>query len=316
MSDQSKPVAAEHYPIGVKDGCCVNSNQDVIRKFCELQSKVWNAVIEPSHPSDCFCGELQKLPAAPVRTHKDGYRNDLAAFDFIETATLAAINIVKGEPAAESSDALPAVCERKELPDGPGLWFRNGEAWVILAIFEAEWRIICGRMILDYGGLKEVRAGSLPRGHWLKADALPAPAGELERLRAELAEVDRFLDRRDALQAGDRMGNLVALVAAAKTNDPRGEVAKLTTTIASLEKRLADAEEDLEVTRQLEGSFWEALKPLNLPAINVQNPGAHVTDLIQRATAAEAFGCQMPPLPAPSAAPRQSSRAREHENSG
>jgi hypothetical protein len=84
---------AEHDPTPLDDygEKSVHSNQDVIRKFCELQSKVASGVFEYHHPADCFCGELQKQYVAPVRTYEDGYRNNLAAFRFIEKATLRAM---------------------------------------------------------------------------------------------------------------------------------------------------------------------------------------------------------------------------------
>jgi hypothetical protein len=43
---------------------------------------------------------------------------------------------------------------------------------------------------------------------------------------------------------------------------------------------IARLAESVEIGLQLSGSFFEALKALSLPAINVANPGVHVTDLI------------------------------------
>src|SRR4026208_1575897 len=43
---------------------------------------------------------------------------------------------------------------------------------------------------------------------------------------------------------------------------------------------LERCEEENEEGHKLLGSFFEALKPLNLQAINVENPGSHVTNLI------------------------------------
>src|SRR3990167_6524074 len=37
---------------------------------------------------------------------------------------------------------------------------------------------------------------------------------------------------------------------------------------------------DLQVAQEIGDSFWLAIKLLNLPRINVSNPGAHVTELI------------------------------------
>lgn len=46
-------------------------------------------------------------------------------------------------------------------------------------------------------------------------------------------------------------------------------------------KERDDYKAEVEVGLQLTGSFFEALKPLNLTAINVTNPGRHVSDLIE-----------------------------------
>lgn len=43
---------------------------------------------------------------------------------------------------------------------------------------------------------------------------------------------------------------------------------------------LSKAYAEIEVGLQISGSFFEALKPLNLQTINVANPGQHVSDLI------------------------------------
>lgn len=54
----------------------------------------------------------------------------------------------------------------------------------------------------------------------------------------------------------------------------------------SRDAEVAALREGLEVSRQIGDTFWDALKPLNLPAINVANPGAHVTELIRERDAA------------------------------
>lgn len=46
--------------------------------------------------------------------------------------------------------------------------------------------------------------------------------------------------------------------------------------------------EELRVGQDLIGSFFLALKPLNLAGIRVQDPGSHVTDLIQERDQARA----------------------------
>lgn len=55
--------------------------------------------------------------------------------------------------------------------------------------------------------------------------------------------------------------------------------------IDQLRAEVARLTEDREIGLQLTGSFFEALKPLKLPAINVQNPGCHVTDVIAQLAA-------------------------------
>ena len=50
----------------------------------------------------------------------------------------------------------------------------------------------------------------------------------------------------------------------------------------AIARALSERDEQIEVGHQLTGSFFEALKPLNLAHVNVANPGQHVTDLIQQ----------------------------------
>jgi hypothetical protein len=45
-------------------------------------------------------------------------------------------------------------------------------------------------------------------------------------------------------------------------------------------KELAELREKREVADKIEGTFWDALKLLNLPAIRVENPGSHFIDVI------------------------------------
>lgn len=52
-----------------------------------------------------------------------------------------------------------------------------------------------------------------------------------------------------------------------------------------LEQAHARVREDLKVADAISGSFFEALKPLKLPAVDVRNPGRHVTELIDENTA-------------------------------
>lgn len=49
-------------------------------------------------------------------------------------------------------------------------------------------------------------------------------------------------------------------------------------------KKAEDAEEALKVSRMIEDSFWAARKRLNLPTVNVQDPGQDITDFIASLT--------------------------------
>ena len=49
-----------------------------------------------------------------------------------------------------------------------------------------------------------------------------------------------------------------------------------------LQARVKELEAQVEVGLQISGSFFEALKPLKLEQININNPGAHVTELTQK----------------------------------
>lgn len=59
----------------------------IIRRLCALQAHVVTEVLGHDHPADCFCGDEGFWPLASA----DDYRNAGKAIDFIEEATLAAI---------------------------------------------------------------------------------------------------------------------------------------------------------------------------------------------------------------------------------
>ena len=58
------------------------------------------------------------------------------------------------------------------------------------------------------------------------------------------------------------------------------QLAALRADVERLTRERDDAREQLQVSEQIGGTFWEAIKPLALKAINVANPGSHVTDVI------------------------------------
>ncbi len=58
--------------------------------------------------------------------------------------------------------------------------------------------------------------------------------------------------------------------------------------LAQVTRERDSIKEELEVSLQLTGSFFEALKPLSLSSIHVQNPGQHITDLIAQLAEAQA----------------------------
>lgn len=66
----------------------------------------------------------------------------------------------------------------------------------------------------------------------------------LRELQADLYEVDSYLGRRDALD-GTRMQKLTALMSAARTNDPRGDLAKAVGRAEAAEARAERAEAQL-----------------------------------------------------------------------
>jgi len=55
---------------------------------------------------------------------------------------------------------------------------------------------------------------------------------------------------------------------------------ELRSALAAKGAEIERLKEDVEVGLNISGSFFEALKPLQLKTINVSNPGQHVTDLI------------------------------------
>ena len=52
-------------------------------------------------------------------------------------------------------------------------------------------------------------------------------------------------------------------------------------TMTAYQQEIERLKADLQVAHDIGDSFWAAIKPLNLRRINVSNPGAHVTELIQ-----------------------------------
>ena len=58
-------------------------------------------------------------------------------------------------------------------------------------------------------------------------------------------------------------------------------LATLRATLAEQAREIETLKADLQVAHDIGDSFWLAIKPLNLPRINVSNPGAHVTELIR-----------------------------------
>lgn len=58
----------------------------------------------------------------------------------------------------------------------------------------------------------------------------------------------------------------------------------MTVTLAEARGETRAVRQELAVSEEIGDTFWEALKPLNLKSINVQNPGQHVTDLIFQVT--------------------------------
>jgi len=51
-------------------------------------------------------------------------------------------------------------------------------------------------------------------------------------------------------------------------------------TVTEQAREIETLKADLQVAQEIGDSFWLAIKLLNLPRINVSNPGAHVTELI------------------------------------
>lgn len=63
---------------------------------------------------------------------------------------------------------------------------------------------------------------------------------------------------------------------------------RLQATLAASQQQVKVLREQVKVGDAISGSFFEALKPLRLASIHVQDPGQHVTDLIATLTAREA----------------------------
>lgn len=123
-----------------------------------------------------------------------------------------------------------------------------------------------------------------------------APRTELEILKAEnalqrtqLAEKDQEILRLSELLWGSRCVYCGEVVGKDRQNqDVADEVLRAHVLscpkhpIASKDQEIERLKEEVEVGLQLNGSFFEALKPLHLSSINVVNPGQHITDLISQ----------------------------------
>ena len=91
----------------------------------------------------------------------------------------------------------------------------------------------------------------------------------------------------DAMEAAYFRGTEAGLDAAG-LEQHQAELARALHLIEVRTSERNEALESLEVANQIGDTFWAALKPLNLPAIYVENPGQHVTDLIRERDQAQA----------------------------
>lgn len=89
---------------------------------------------------------------------------------------------------------------------------------------------------------------------------------------ADLAAISLALDREFTnKRSGDLLDDIGAFIDHHKAKERQ---------IKQQQEQIERLRGDVEAGLQISGSFFEALKPLKLAAINVANPGQHVTDLV------------------------------------
>ena len=125
---------------------------------------------------------------------------------------------------------------------------------------------------------------------------------QLAAIRAELALFQGIFGEHDATpraidQARALWDGLTQQLAVQRDHleEQQREYVKCAETIQLLKEQLAtmteergDYKDQMDVGLQLTGSFFEALKPLKFTAIHVQDPGRHITDLIDQLRTAQA----------------------------
>lgn len=104
-----------------------------------------------------------------------------------------------------------------------------------------------------------------------------------ERMTREL-RLDELFRLLDGTESPD---DCYAILKTAWDEGARTADAALRAALARVEKERGQLKKEVEIGVQLTGSFFEALKPLNLTGIYVENPGQHITDLIQQLAAME-----------------------------
>ena len=105
-------------------------------------------------------------------------------------------------------------------------------------------------------------------------------AGIYDSQMQRIHDIAKALDEAGQLEQRQRGGNMEQIFAS------EANPTDLVYRKEDVDAALAELREQVQVGEQLTGSFFEALKPLNLQAIYVQNPGIHITELITQLTAA------------------------------
>jgi len=102
------------------------TREEIIERFCKLSSEVWNALIEPLHSNDCFCG---KGGFWGGKSYSDAdFRNEGHALEWIES-------VVRRE--LQGSHPTPKPVHATVAPTDPMAQCRaEFEAWFLVE-FEA-----------------------------------------------------------------------------------------------------------------------------------------------------------------------------------
>lgn len=129
-----------------------------------------------------------------------------------------------------------------------------------------------------------VEVGSFLRDH-TNEEVVSASAYDTVVRELEEANVERDNWRQIVKNMCEVDEQCRVLLSVYDTSDSHGVLpidALIEKALAALQEQVKGLEESVKVGLDISGSFFAALKPLNLTSINLLDPGTHVTTLVQQ----------------------------------